>query len=122
MDISHEDLQDFCSLKQAKDIRTIKNCVIFFTVVAILSLAVTILIAAGNAFWKSKRQSVWLCLFGYSKAEVRVLSSIDLVFGLDSMQRFEDGVREDKQKDNIGYGIDDHKRQTWCEVYQVARE
>ena len=43
-DVSHEDLQDFCSLKQTRDIHTIKNCVLFFTVVSIFSLALTVLI------------------------------------------------------------------------------
>lgn len=38
LDISHEDLQDYCALVQTRDIRTIKKCVIFFTVLAIIGL------------------------------------------------------------------------------------
>ena len=38
LDISHEDLQDYCALRQTRDIRTIKKCVIFFTVLAIIGL------------------------------------------------------------------------------------
>ena len=40
--LSSEDLLQYCALKNMKNIKTIKNCVVFFTVIAILSLTVSL--------------------------------------------------------------------------------
>ena len=42
-DISYEDIQKYCQLKQAKNINIIKNCVIFFTVAIAISLLIMLL-------------------------------------------------------------------------------
>ena len=42
LEISHEELKEYCILKQTKHLHTIKNCVLFFTVLAVLSLLSTL--------------------------------------------------------------------------------
>ena len=43
IDISQEELQEYCMLKQTKNINTIKNCVVFFTVLTVISLVRTVI-------------------------------------------------------------------------------
>ncbi len=40
---TYEELQEYCLLHQTKNIRTIKNCVVFFTTIAVISLALSFL-------------------------------------------------------------------------------
>ena len=42
MDISHEELQEYCLLNQTKNLNTIKNCVVFFTILTVISLIATV--------------------------------------------------------------------------------
>ena len=44
LEMTHEEIQEFCMLNQIKHLKTIKNCVVFFTVLTVLSLVATILI------------------------------------------------------------------------------
>ena len=44
MDISYEELQEYCLLKQTKNLNTIKKCVVFFTVLTAISLFVTVIL------------------------------------------------------------------------------
>jgi len=41
--ISAEEIQEFCALKNMKNIKIIKNCVLFFTAITVISLIETIL-------------------------------------------------------------------------------
>lgn len=43
-EVTHEEIQEFCMLKQIKYLKTIKNCVVFFTVLTVLSLITTVLL------------------------------------------------------------------------------
>lgn len=43
LDISTEDIQSYCALKQTKNINIIKGCVIFFTVATAISLLILLL-------------------------------------------------------------------------------
>ena len=44
MPITHEELQEYCSLKQIKNLNTIKNCVLFFTALTVIFLFATIIL------------------------------------------------------------------------------
>ena len=39
--ITHEELQEYCLLKQTKYLKTIKKCVVFFTMLTVVSLVAT---------------------------------------------------------------------------------
>ena len=40
LDISHEEVQEYCALKQTKYLKTIRNCVVFFTALTVVSLLI----------------------------------------------------------------------------------
>ncbi len=42
LEITSEKIQEYCALRNAKNIKTIKNCVAFFTVITIISLIATV--------------------------------------------------------------------------------
>lgn len=42
-DLSHEELYEYIMLKQLQNIRTIKNCVVFFTALSIISLLISLI-------------------------------------------------------------------------------
>ena len=44
LEITPEEMQEYCALKQTKNIQIIKNCVVFFTVLSVLSLIAGILL------------------------------------------------------------------------------
>ena len=44
LEISHEELHEYCLLKQTKHLNTIKNCVVFFTILTAISLFATIIL------------------------------------------------------------------------------
>ena len=41
LEITSEEIQKYCALQNAKNIKTIKNCVVFFTALTVISLVVT---------------------------------------------------------------------------------
>ncbi|MBQ4323136.1 MAG: hypothetical protein IJC19_04275 [Clostridia bacterium] len=44
MEITHEEIQEYYALKQSKNLNIIKNCVVFFTILAVISLAATLIL------------------------------------------------------------------------------
>ena len=44
LEISAEEIQEFCALKNMKNIKTIKNCALFFTIITVISLIATMLL------------------------------------------------------------------------------
>ena len=41
LDITHEEVQEYCALKQTQHLHTIKKCMMFFTILTSISLGVT---------------------------------------------------------------------------------
>ena len=47
LDVNNEEFQKYCSLKQLKFLRTIKNCVVFFTILTVISLVLILMVSCG---------------------------------------------------------------------------
>lgn len=44
MEVPMEKIRKYCALRNAKNINTIKNCILFFTTLAIISLALSVIL------------------------------------------------------------------------------